>query len=184
VVLALGPGDVPLKSEDIRVASRAAGTCGGWGALRGALDAIDWTAPEGRRALRAAVGTRNARALQSARAWNQLRPKAPRLPLAEDIGIGAAASEDGGANKRRRRRRRKMSTSEVANAAPEATPSAEGPEANGGQEAAAPSAGATASADGATPRKRRRRRRRRPAGAGAAGDGDSPPESSAAPPAE
>ncbi len=184
VVLALGPGDVPLKSEDIRVASRAAGTCGGWGALRGALDAIDWTAPEGRRALRAAVGTRNARALQSARAWNQLRPKAPRLPLAEDIGIGAAASEDGGANKRRRRRRRKMSTSEVANAAPEATPSAEGPEANGGQEAAAPSAGATASADGATPRKRRRRRRRRPAGAGAAGDGGSPPESSAAPPAE
>ncbi len=184
VVLALGPGDVPMKSEDIRVASRAAGTCGGWGALRGALDAIDWTAPEGRRALRAAVGTRNARALQSARIWNQLRPKAPRLPTAEDIGIGAAASGDGTPTRRRRRRRR-MSTAEVAGngTAPEAT--ADGDEAPDGQ---ADPGGDEATSDGAAPRKRRRRRRRRTAGTAAgsatdAGDGasDTP---SAAPPAE
>ncbi|MBM3664870.1 MAG: DEAD/DEAH box helicase, partial [Actinobacteria bacterium] len=117
VVLALGPGDVPLRSEDIRVASRAAGTCGCWAALRGALDAIDWTEPEARRALRAAVGNRNSRALHSVRAWNQLRLKAPRLPEAAEVGIGVQGSEDGGTTRRRRRRRRKMSTSEVVGAA-------------------------------------------------------------------
>jgi hypothetical protein len=189
VVLALGPGDVPLKSEDIRVASRAAGTCGGWGALRGALDAIDWTTPDARRALRAAVGSRNARALQSARAWNQLRPKAPRLPAAEDVGIGGSASEGEGGTRRRRRRRRKMSTSEVAGTAP--TPDGAGSDSG---EAVAEANGATAAgtAGDATadtaPRKRRRRRRRRPAGASAAanggGDGGAPPEAPAAPPAE
>lgn len=186
VVLALGPGDVPLKSEDIRVASRAAGTCGGWGALRGALDAIDWTSPDARRALRAAVGSRNARALQSARAWNQLRPKAPRLPTAEEVGIGGAGSEEGGTNRRRRRRRRKMSTAEVAGAP--ASPNgavgdgAEGSaDGDGGGTAPAPG---DAPADGAAPRKRRRRRRRRPAGAAAGGGDGAPPEAPAAPPAE
>ncbi len=170
LVLALGPGDVPQKSEDIRIASRAAGACGGWAALRGALDAIDWTTPDGRRALRAAVGTRNARALQNRRAWNQLRPKCPRLPPAEDVGIGEPPKSGGddAAGKRRRRRRRKLSTADVANGtSPPKETAKEKP-------AAAPAApqGASAPGDGApaeapsSPRKRRRRRRKKAAGAG------------------
>jgi len=170
LVLALGPGDVPQKSEDIRIASRAAGACGGWAALRGALDAIDWTTPDGRRALRAAVGTRNARALQNRRAWNQLRPKCPRLPPAEDVGIGEPSKSGGddAAGKRRRRRRRKLSTAEVANAPspPKEKPKektaaapAESPDAS------APGDGASAEAP-SSPRKRRRRRRKKAAGAG------------------
>ena len=175
VVLALGPGDVPLRSEDIRVASRAAGTCGGWAALRGALDAIDWTESEARRALRAAVGSRNSRALHSARVWNQLRPKAPRLPEAAEVGIGVQGSEEGSTTKRRRRRRRKMSTSEVADAATTAATNGNAPE------SAAPTAeangagganGGEAPAEGAQPRKRRRRRRRRPSGAAASSGGE------------
>jgi len=176
VVLALGPGDVPLRSEDIRVASRAAGTCGGWAALRGALDAIDWTEPEARRALRAAVGSRNSRALHSARVWNQLRPKAPRLPEAAEIGIGVQGAEDGSSTRRRRRRRRKMATSEVGEATTAASANGgsgdgdaagDGPVANGADAAAAPAGDATA--EGTQPRKRRRRRRRRPAGSAASG---------------
>ena len=176
VVLALGPGDVPLRSEDIRVASRAAGTCGGWAALRGALDAIDWTEPEARRALRAAVGSRNSRALHSARVWNQLRPKAPRLPEAAEIGIGVQGAEDGTSTRRRRRRRRKMATSEVGEATTAAAANGgsgdgdaagEGPVANGADAAAAPAGDAPA--ESAQPRKRRRRRRRRPAGSAASG---------------
>ncbi len=176
VVLALGPGDVPLRSEDIRVASRAAGTCGGWAALRGALDAIDWTEPEARRALRAAVGSRNSRALHSARVWNQLRPKAPRLPEAAEIGIGVQGAEDGSSTRRRRRRRRKMATSEVGEATTAASSNGaggdgdaagDGPGANGADAAAAPAGDATA--EGTQPRKRRRRRRRRPAGSAASG---------------
>ncbi len=177
VLLALGPGDVPVRSEDIRVASRAAGTCGGWGALRGALDVIDWTVPEARRALRAAVGTRNARALQSPRAWDQLRPKAPRLPSAEEIGLGAAAVEEGGSTRRRRRRRRRMSTAEVANGTGEATVTSADAPANG----TSPHTDEVTdvAADAAAPRKRRRRRRRRPVGA-AADDGGGGGDSAAA----
>jgi superfamily II DNA or RNA helicase len=181
VVLALGPGDVPLKSEDIRVASRAAGTCGGWAALRGALDAIDWTSAEGRRALRAAVGTRNARALQSPKAWNQLRPKAPRLPTAEEIGIGSA-SDEGSATRRRRRRRRKMSTADVAEAngaaavstADEAGSSASPPESS--------PASADPPAEGSSASKRRRRRRRRRSSSASGGGEGAPP--AAGPPAD
>ncbi len=173
VVLALGPGDVPLKSEDIRVASRAAGTCGGWAALRGALDAIDWTSPEGRRALRAAVGTRNARALQSPKAWNQLRPKAPRLPAAEDIGIGSA-SDEGSATRRRRRRRRKMSTADVAGSAANgsvATPASQPAEAP----AAPPATGnGDAPGEGTAAKRRRRRRRRRSSATSGGGEGAPP----------
>jgi len=176
LVLALGPGDVPQKSEDIRIASRAAGACGGWAALRGALDALDWTTPDGRRALRAAVGTRNARALQSRRAWNQLRPKCPRLPAAEDVGIGESgkgggSGDDTAASRKRRRRRRKMSTADVANGA---TPTSNGDiaaaSANGAAGAApSPDGAAPAAGEGASApaRKRRRRRRRKAAGASA-----------------
>jgi len=194
VVLALGPGDVPFRSEDIRVASRAAGTCGGWAALRGALDAIDWTEPEARRALRAAVGSRNSRALHSARVWNQLRPKAPRLPEAVEVGIGVQGSDDGGTTRRRRRRRRKMSTSEVAGAAPSAA-SGEGTGDDGAGSAssttpaaAAPAAGdangGEPPADRAQLRRRRRRRRRKPAGAGASSGGNGSSSDAAAPAAE
>jgi superfamily II DNA or RNA helicase len=188
VVLALGPGDVPLRSEDIRVASRAAGTCGGWAALRGALDAIDWTEPEARRALRAAVGSRNSRALHSARVWNQLRPKAPRLPEAAEIGIGVQGAEDGSSTRRRRRRRRKMATSEVGEATTatsanggsgDGDAAGDGPVANGADAAAAPAGDATA--EGTQPRKRRRRRRRRPAGSAASGgDGGGSADAAAA----
>jgi len=164
---------VPLKSEDIRVASRAAGTCGGWAALRGALDAIDWTSPEGRRALRAAVGTRNARALQSPKAWNQLRPKAPRLPAAEDIGIGSA-SDEGSATRRRRRRRRKMSTADVAGSAANgsvATPASQPAEAP----AAPPATGnGDAPGEGTAAKRRRRRRRRRSSATSGGGEGAPP----------
>jgi len=194
VVLALGPGDVPFRSEDIRVASRAAGTCGGWAALRGALDSIDWTEPEARRALRAAVGSRNSRALHSARVWNQLRPKAPRLPEAVEVGIGVQGSDDGGTTRRRRRRRRKMSTSEVAGAAPSAA-SGEGTGDDGAGSAssttpaaAAPAAGdangGEPPADRAQLRRRRRRRRRKPAGAGASSGGNGSSSDAAAPAAE
>jgi len=194
VVLALGPGDVPFRSEDIRVASRAAGTCGGWAALRGALDSIDWTEPEARRALRAAVGSRNSRALHSARVWNQLRPKAPRLPEAVEVGIGVQGSDDGGTTRRRRRRRRKMSTSEVAGAAPSAA-SGEGTGDDGAGSAssttpaaAAPAAGdangGDPPADRAQLRRRRRRRRRKPAGAGASSGGNGSSSDAAAPAAE
>jgi len=186
LVLALGPGDVPQKSEDIRIASRAAGACGGWAALRGALDAIDWTTPDGRRALRAAVGTRNARALQNRRAWNQLRPKCPRLPPAEDVGIGEPAKSGGddAAGKRRRRRRRKLSTADVANG-----PSPPKETAKGKTDAApAEPVGTSAPGDGASaeapssPRKRRRRRRKKAAGAGSgSGAADS---TTGAPPGE
>jgi len=170
VVLALGPGDVPLKSEDIRVASRAAGACGGWAALRGALDAIDWTAPDARRALRAAVGTRSPRALQSARAWNQLQGRAPRLPSAEDVGVGRSASGDGGSPRKRRRRRRKMSTAEVADTGSTPTPTAEGD-----------GSGGDSPAQGTASRRRRRRRRRRSGGSstGTASGGGAPGTESA-----
>jgi superfamily II DNA or RNA helicase len=179
VVLALGPGDVPLKSEDIRVASRAAGTCGGWAALRGALDATDWTSPEGRRALRAAVGTRNARALQSPKAWNQLRPKAPRLPTAEEIGIGNA-SDEGSATRRRRRRRRKMSTADVAGTGGTTAAGTTG-EATASASPAEPSpANADAPAEGSSASKRRRRRRRRRS-SGASGGGEGAPPAAPAP---
>lgn len=185
LVLALGPGDVPQKSEDIRIASRAAGACGGWAALRGALDALDWTTPDGRRALRAAVGSRNARALQSRRAWNQLRPKCPRLPAAEDIGIGDSqkGGDDSAASRKRRRRRRKMSTAEVAGTAPATTDAAgngtgDAPAAGAaeGAPAAAAAGNGTGGTEGASAsaRKRRRRRRRKPAGAQAPPEASSP----------
>jgi hypothetical protein len=171
LVLALGPGDVPQKSEDIRIASRAAGACGGWAALRGALDALDWTTPDARRALRAAVGTRNARALQSRRVWNQLRPKCPRLPAAEDVGIGdqgKGAADDGSATRKRRRRRRKLSTADVANGAAPTAAEATGADSNGAVGKATAPEGDTArsgESGGAPARKRRRRRRRKAAGA-------------------
>jgi hypothetical protein len=186
LVLALGPGDVPQKSEDIRIASRAAGACGGWAALRGALDAIDWTTPDGRRALRAAVGTRNARALQNRRAWNQLRPKCPRLPPAEDVGIGEPAKSGGddAAGKRRRRRRRKLSTADVANGTSPPKETAK----RKTDAAPAEPVGTSAPGDGASaeapssPRKRRRRRRKKAAGAGSgSGAADS---TTGAPPGE
>ncbi len=163
LLLALGPGDAPQRSEDIRIASRAAGTCGGWAAMRGALDAIDWSTTDGRRALRAAVGTRNARALQNKRAWNQLRPKYPRLPAAEDLGIGeqGRGGDESATTRTRRRRRRKMSTAEVAETSTTTMPTAAA--------TPAPAASGAEASDGTPTRKRRRRRRRKAAGAGPTG---------------
>lgn len=195
LVLVLGPGDVPQRSEGLRVVSRAAGTCGGWAELRGALDAMDWTTPDCRRALRAAVGTGNARALSSRRTWNALRTRFPRLPLAEDLGMGekGKGGDDGSASSRkRRRRRRRMTTADVAAgngsqavsivasaSAPSAPIAPAAPAVRAGTDAGEGNSGDEAGAahqDGAAPRPRKRRRRRRRAGAGsAAGEGSAPP---------
>src|SRR5204862_587442 len=92
LLLTLGPGDVPTRSEHLRTASRAAAACGGWAELRGVLDAMDWTTPEARRALRAAVASAYPKALVSRRAWNSLRARAQRLPAAAAVGIGEPAA--------------------------------------------------------------------------------------------
>ncbi len=178
LLLMLGPGDVPVRSEYLRLAGRAAASAGGWAELRGALDAIDFTAPDARRALRAAIGAMQPKALQSRRAWNSLRARFPRLPAPEAIGIGeprgrraapAEAGEEGAATpaRPRRRRRRRLRTAGAEGAA---APPAEGtaaPAREGPPEGAAPPA--------ATPARRRRRRRRR-AASGPPADGAPAPD--------
>ena len=84
----LGPGDVPLRSEHLRLTARAAAAVGGWARMRGLLDGVDFTTPEARRALRAAIGSMHPRALSSRRAWNSLRSRFPRLPEADAVGVG------------------------------------------------------------------------------------------------
>jgi hypothetical protein len=156
LVLMLGPGDVPARAEYLRMASRSAAACGGWAELRGFLDTLDLTTPDARRALRAAVGALQPKALGSRRAWNALRARAPRLPEAQVVGVGEPAGGHGGdeastaPRRRRRRRRLRAVATEAPSAAASTTSVAERPEtAGGGGEAAAP--------------RRRRRRRRRPA---------------------
>jgi superfamily II DNA or RNA helicase len=178
LLTALGPGDVPSRAEHLRVASRAAAACGGWAKLRGFLDGLDFSTPDARRALRAAVGAAQPKALASRRAWNALRARAPRLPDASLAGIGEQGRGEGeGGGSRRRRRRRRLSTAAAqggqgGQGAPEgATATAEG--------GAAPAADGQAPAEGAaTPARRRRRRRRRssrPAGEAAGGEGPGAP---------
>lgn len=172
LLVMLGPGDVPARAEHLRLAARAADAAGGWARLRGALDAIDFSTPDAKRALRAAVGAMQPSALSSRRAWNALRTRFPRLPEPEVVGVGegrkrAAAEEEGTAapTRSRRRRRRRMRSP--------------GPE--GGQEPHAPQdeapparreerkEGDAPAQDGAVAPRRRRRRRRRRSGSGAAG---------------
>jgi len=157
LLVSLGRDDVPVRSEHIRLAARAAGACGGWAQLRGYLDAIDFTTPDARRSLRAAIGALHPRALHSKRAWNSLRNRFPRLPEADVIGVGEGRKR--GSNGRRRRRRMR-------------TDDATAPSANGGAPADTKSTGAAADAP-AKPR-RRRRRRRRSKGGRSGGNSQSP----------
>jgi superfamily II DNA or RNA helicase len=170
LTVVLGPGDVPTRPEHVRLAARAAAAAGGWAHLRGLLDSLDFTTPDARRALRAAVGATQPKALLSRRGWNALRTRFPRLPSAEDIGLGEVqrrregASEDGAKPRRRRRRRLHAPAGDTAAGAVSAA--GEGASSNGAGPADTPADGA-----GATGNRRRRRRRRRPSrsGAGTAG---------------
>jgi superfamily II DNA or RNA helicase len=186
LLVVLGPGDVPARSEHLRLAGRAAGAVGGWAQLRGYLDTLDLSSPDARRALRAAVGAVQPKALLSRRAWNALRTRLPRLPEPELVGVGGeprkrAGAEEGapapGRPRRRRRRRLRV------DAGPEGAPATatDGPPARREERrdpAATPSPEGAA-AEGA-PARKRRRRRRRPRAAGSGGEGAAPPEAPAA----
>jgi superfamily II DNA or RNA helicase len=171
LVLMLGPGDVPSRPEYLRMSARGAATCGGWAAMRGFLDGIDWSTPDAVRSLRAAVGATTQRALSSPRAWNAQRAKSPRLPEAFVVGIGGAEGEDGETRSPRKRRRRRRLQTATVDAMPAATngdgPQETKPDAAG---VAATENGAAASDGQVTParKRRRRRRRRKPAGEGVA----------------
>ncbi|MGD9696484.1 MAG: DEAD/DEAH box helicase [Thermoleophilia bacterium] len=170
LLVMLGPGDVPARSEHLRLAGRAAAAVGGWAQLRGALDALDLESADARRALRAAVGAMQPKALLSRRAWNALRARFPRLPEPEVVGVGEsrkkAAGEEGAAPRTRRRRRRRLRSGAgaegaAANAAANGGTGADAPERRDDQ--ASPQEGAPAA--------RRRRRRRRRGRSGANGNG-------------
>jgi len=180
LTVVLGPGDVPTRPEHVRLAARAAAAAGGWAHLRGLLDSLDFTTPDARRALRAAVGATQPKALLSRRGWNALRTRFPRLPSAEDIGLGdtqkrrESTSEDGAKPRRRRRRRLHASAAEAVGAAA----TGDGASSNVAAPADPPADGATA-----TSNRLRRRRRRRPSrsgsAAGGSAGGDDAPSSSA-----
>lgn len=179
LTVVLGPGDVPTRPEHVRLAARAAAAAGGWARLRGLLDSLDFTTPDARRALRAAVGATQPKALLSRRGWNALRTRFPRLPSAEEIGLGdgqrrrdGAAPEDGAKPRRRRRRRLHAATSESAS-----TPEAASP--NGASAAEPPAEGTSTPAN-----RRRRRRRRRPSRSTSTGGGAAATEGSPPPPGE
>ncbi len=169
----LGPGDVPTRSEYLRLAARAAATVGGWAELRGYLDAVDFTGSDARRALRAAIGSMHPKALVSRRAWNSLRARFPRLPEAESVGVGDGKKRGAG---RRRRRRRRLSSDKAALATSGVAEGGDGTSADGDSAEVRKSASTAGGADenGASPSgtpgsgRRRRRRRRRRRGSGAA----------------
>lgn len=189
LLVVLGPGDVPVRSEHLRLAGRAAGAVGGWAQLRGYLDALDLSSPDARRAVRAAVGAMQPKALLSRRAWNALRTRLPRLPEAEVAGVGEPrkrpATEDGtpAPSRPRRRRRRRLRTEPGA----EAAPPAEGQPLR--RDPTSPEAAATgAPGESAPAARKRRRRRRRPRGGGGGnggngGEGGAPGASAAPNPA-
>ncbi|MGD9572743.1 MAG: DEAD/DEAH box helicase [Thermoleophilia bacterium] len=187
LLVLLGPGDVPARSENLRLAGRAAGAVGGWAALRGYLDALDLSTPDAKRAVRAAVGAAQPKALLSRRAWNALRVRLPRLPDPDVMGIGeprkgrqgGAEGEGGSGSRPRRRRRRRLRSAEGAEAQAPTPPQGEGQ-----PERRAPSDGPAEGgpAEGAPAARRRRRRRRRPRGAGNGnGNGGEAPPAAAAP---
>ena len=165
LTVVLGPGDVPTRPEHVRLAARAAAAAGGWAHLRGLLDSLDFTTPDARRALRAAVGATQPKALLSRRGWNALRTRFPRLPSAEEIGLGdgqrrrEGAAEDGAKPRRRRRRRLHAPAAEASNGAAPAPAEAASP--NGAGPGEPPAEGASSPGN-----RRRRRRRRRPSRSG------------------
>lgn len=174
----LGPGDLPMRPDVLRAVARGAAACGGWAKMRGMLDAIDLGTPDAVRALRAAIGSSQPKALASRRAWNALRARAPRLPAPSVVGIGGPAqtppaapqADEGSGSSRRRRRRRRMRTDDAS--APAVV--VEGTSTNGEVEQAEVSPNGEVSA-APTKSRRRRKRRRRPASAegAAAGGGES-----------
>ncbi len=190
LTVVLGPGDVPTRPEHVRLAARAAAAVGGWGELRGFMDSLDLSTADARRALRAAVGATQPKALLSRRAWNALRTRFPRLPSAEDVGIGEggkrreAAEEGAAATRSRRRRRRRLSTpmgdgtAPAAASPPPGTAETDADDAPVSEAPAEPADGETPATGAARPRRRRRRRRSRGgAGAGPAeGEGGNSPE--------
>jgi superfamily II DNA or RNA helicase len=179
LLVMLGPGDVPARSEHLRLAGRAAAAAGGWAKLRGHLDALDLSSPDARRALRAAVGAMQPKALLSRRAYNALRARFPRLPEPEVVGVGEQrrrAGEEGAPGARRRRRRRRLRSGQGPDGA-----AAQGAEAQDQPERREERREGEAPPEGAVPTtRRRRRRRRRPRSAtaaqGAAGPDAPPPE--------
>jgi hypothetical protein len=179
----LGEDDVPVRSEYLRLAGRAASSAGGWAELRGYLDSLDLTTPDARRALRAAVGAMHPKALQSRRAWNALRARLPRLPSAEDVGVGESRrgrKSDGSG----RRRRRRMRSGDNQSGRQGGNQSGR----QGGQKGSDQASGGSGNpssngqGDGQERKPRRRRRRRRPRnrggaernGGGSNQDGESP----------
>lgn len=188
LLVVLGPGDVPVRPEHLRLAGRAAGALGGWAELRGFLDALDLGSPDARRAVRAAVGAMQPKALLSRRAWNALRSRLPRLPEAEVVGVGEPRRRPSGdegdaapSARPRRRRRRRLRTGGEAAAAVAAAPGGDAPER---RDAASGGGGEGSPAEGAAPARRRRRRRRRPRSAAQAAEGASTDAPQAGPPAE
>ncbi len=153
----LGPGDVPLRSEHLRLTARAAAAVGGWARLRGLLDGIDFTTPEARRALRAAIGSMHPRALSSRRAWNSLRSRFPRLPEADAVGVGEGRRRGDG---RRRRRLRDGEATKSGMGAP--VPAAAAAQATSDGQPAGPKDASRGSGSGGRRRRRRRRRGARP----------------------
>ncbi|HEX2504255.1 MAG TPA: DEAD/DEAH box helicase family protein [Miltoncostaeaceae bacterium] len=174
LLVMLGPGDVPARSEHLRLAGRAAAAAGGWAKLRGHLDALDLSSPDARRALRAAVGAMQPKALLSRRAYNALRARFPRLPEPELVGVGEprkrAAGEEGATPAPRRRRRRRR-----LRAAPGAEGAPQGGEAQP-QRREERRDGEPATPEAAPVTRRRRRRRRRPRGAPAGADAAAGPD--------
>jgi hypothetical protein len=172
----LGPGDVPMRPDVLRAAARGAAACGGWAKMRGVLDAIDLSTPDAVRALRAAVGSSQPKALASRRAWNALRARAPRLPAPSVVGVGAPpppqpeGEEGPAAGRRRRRRRRRMRVEEADTAAVAAEGAGEIRE---GAEGVSPD-GEAAAAPAKARRRRRRRRGRGQATEAGGGEGASP----------
>jgi hypothetical protein len=190
LIVMLGPDDVPVRSDYLRLAGRAAAAAGGWAQLRGFLDTIDLTTADGRRALRAAVGAMHPKALQSPRTWNALRARLPRLPDAEAVGVGDSRrgrrSGEGGTRRRRRRRLRGEGTDQAnananasANASASASENSEQPRSESGREPAS-GGGTQEQAEGQGNRRRRRRRRRpRQRGEGGAASPTQPPSDEA-----
>jgi len=150
LLVSLGRDDVPVRSEHVRLAARAAAACGGWAELRGFLDSIDFTTSDAQRSLRAAMGALHPRALHSKRAWNSLRKRFPRLPDADDVGVGEGRKRSNG----RRRRRRRMRTDDAQTAGTNTHDS--GNDENSGNATKADGPGEQEK----KPRRRRRRRRR------------------------
>ena len=178
LLVMLGPGDVPARSEHLRLAGRAAAAAGGWAQLRGYLDALDLSSPDARRALRAAVGAMQPKALLSRRAWNALRARFPRLPEPQVVGVGEprkrpAGDEgsEGGATRPRRRRRRRLR----APGGPEGGPATGGEGGPQPQRREERKDADGAAGEGAPAARRRRRRRRRPRSASASQGSDGAP---------